>query len=133
MPIYEYKCVSCGFRFEQRKRFDEAEEAFCPRCGGKASRMLFPPPVIYKGEGFYTTDSRTGQTETQNIRGGGLEEEEVGVEGEDLGSKIAFVEIENARLLLKTLLGEQEGIRAAIKELDFLSHYIILENPREGI
>ena len=57
----------------------------------------------------------------------------MGVEGEDLGSKIAFVEIENGRLLLKTLLGEQEGIRTDIKELNFLSHYIILENPREGI
>jgi predicted RNA-binding protein len=57
----------------------------------------------------------------------------VGVEGEDLGSKVAFAEIENGRLLLKTLLGEQEGIRADIKELDFLSHYIIMENPRRRI
>mgnify|MGYP001142843450 CR=1 FL=1 len=50
-----------------------------------------------------------------------------------LMDEIAFMEIENGRLLLKTLFGEQKEIRADIKELIFLSHYIILENPREGI
>jgi len=67
MPIYEYKCNSCHFRFERRQRFDANPVATCPKCQGKARRVIHSVPVIFKGKGFYTTDSRKGVTEPVEI------------------------------------------------------------------
>ena len=58
MPIYEYECDSCSFRFEKRQRFDANPEATCPKCQGLAHRVFHPAPVIFKGSGFYVTDNR---------------------------------------------------------------------------
>jgi putative FmdB family regulatory protein len=58
MPIYEYECGSCHFHFERKQRFDEEPVAMCPKCGGKARRVIHSVPIIFKGSGFYTTDSR---------------------------------------------------------------------------
>lgn len=58
MPIYEYECEPCGFRFERKQRFDEEPVAMCPACQGKARRIICSVPVIFKGSGFYVTDSR---------------------------------------------------------------------------
>ena len=58
MPIYEYECGLCHFHFERRQRFDEEPVALCPKCQGKARRVLHSVPVIFKGSGFYITDSR---------------------------------------------------------------------------
>ncbi len=62
MPIYEYECGLCHFRFERRQRFDEEPVALCPKCQGKARRVLHSIPIIIKGSGFYTTDNRKGGT-----------------------------------------------------------------------
>jgi len=58
MPIYEYECNECGHRFELRQGFDEEPVSLCPECRGRARRRLSKIAVIYKGSGFYTTDSR---------------------------------------------------------------------------
>ena len=58
MPIYEYKCDSCSFRFEKRQGFDDEPVAICPRCERLAHRVFHPAPVIFKGSGFYVTDNR---------------------------------------------------------------------------
>ena len=60
MPIYEYECGLCHLHFDRRQRFDEEPVALCPKCQGKARRVLHSVPVIFKGSGFYTTDSRKG-------------------------------------------------------------------------
>jgi len=60
MPVYEYECGSCHFRFERKQRFDEEPVAMCPRCRGKARRVIHSIPVIFKGGGFYITDNRKG-------------------------------------------------------------------------
>ncbi|HUV45892.1 MAG TPA: FmdB family zinc ribbon protein [Dehalococcoidia bacterium] len=62
MPIYEYECSLCHFHFERRQRFDEEPAAICPKCQGKARRVLHSIPVIFKGSGFYITDNRKGGT-----------------------------------------------------------------------
>lgn len=59
MPIYEYECEKCLLRFELRRRFDEDGEAACPRCRGDSRRLFSPVPVVFKGTGFYVTDSRS--------------------------------------------------------------------------
>jgi len=56
LPIYEYECSNCRSRFERRQRFDEEPVASCPKCSGKARRLIHSVPVIFKGSGFYCTD-----------------------------------------------------------------------------
>jgi putative FmdB family regulatory protein len=60
MPIYEYECEKCSLRFELKRRFSEDGSGFCPQCGGEARRILSPVPIIFKGSGFYITDSQKG-------------------------------------------------------------------------
>ena len=58
MPIYEYECSLCQCRFERKQNFDEEPVAICPKCEGKARRVIHSVPVIFKGSGFYITDNR---------------------------------------------------------------------------
>ena len=58
MPTYEYRCADCANHYETREGFDAPSTQACPRCGGRAKRVLFAPPVVFKGSGFYVTDSR---------------------------------------------------------------------------
>ena len=58
VPVYEYECSDCQFRFERKQSFDEEPVAECPECQGKARRVIRSIPVIFKGSGFYTTDNR---------------------------------------------------------------------------
>ncbi len=60
MPIYEYECSLCHFHFDRKQRFNEEPVAMCPKCQGKARRVIHSVPVIFKGSGFYTTDNRKG-------------------------------------------------------------------------
>ena len=61
MPVYEYECGHCRFRFEMRQGFDAEPAAACPRCQGSARRVFHPLPLLFKGSGFYITDSRKGK------------------------------------------------------------------------
>jgi putative FmdB family regulatory protein len=63
MPIYEYECIDCSAQFEMRCSFSEELEAWCPSCEGKVRRIFSPVPVIFKGSGFYITDSRNKNVE----------------------------------------------------------------------
>ena len=58
MPIYEYECNACHYRFDKRQGFNDAPLAECPKCQGTARRVFYPAPIIFKGSGFYVTDSR---------------------------------------------------------------------------
>ncbi len=68
MPTYEYECDACDFHFERRQKFHEPPIATCPECQGQVRRVLHPVPVIFKGSGFYTTDSRKGLA-TEPVKG----------------------------------------------------------------
>ncbi len=56
MPLYEYKCVKCGHRFEKIENVGASETKKCPKCGGKAERQLAAPAIQFKGTGWYVTD-----------------------------------------------------------------------------
>jgi len=60
VPTYEYECSECDFHFERKQRFDEEPVAMCPKCQGRARRILHSIPIIFKGSGFYITDNRKG-------------------------------------------------------------------------
>ena len=64
MPLYEYKCTSCNNQYETREGFDAPSRQPCPKCGSVAKRILHPPPIVFKGSGFYITDSRKGSQAT---------------------------------------------------------------------
>lgn len=59
MPIYEYRCSSCSAEYDRREGFDAPPTHACERCGNEARRVLRAPAVLFKGSGFYATDSRS--------------------------------------------------------------------------
>lgn len=61
MPIYLYECEDCGERFEAKQSFSDAPLAVCPTCEGAIHRVIQPVGVVFKGSGFYVTDSRGKQ------------------------------------------------------------------------
>lgn len=58
MPIYEYECDACGYAFERIQSFNDDPVSKCPRCAGAVRRVISPVGVIFKGSGWYITDSR---------------------------------------------------------------------------
>lgn len=59
VPRYDYKCKSCKRNFEVVHGFDE-KVSFCEYCGGPVRRVFHPVGIVFKGSGFYATDSRSG-------------------------------------------------------------------------
>ena len=60
MPIYTYRCESCGVQFERHQFFNDAPLKICPECRKKTLRkVITPTKVIFKGSGFYATDHRS--------------------------------------------------------------------------
>ena len=58
MPTYDYQCRSCSRVIEVIHPMTEDGPAVCETCGGALRRVLFPAGIIFKGSGFYRTDSR---------------------------------------------------------------------------
>lgn len=58
MPTYEYNCNNCG-RFERFEKITASPLKECPTCQREVKRVISAPGVIFKGSGFYTTDSRS--------------------------------------------------------------------------
>jgi putative FmdB family regulatory protein len=58
MPTYEYECTVCGQHIEVFQRFSEDPLTTCGVCGGKLRKVFHPAGIVFKGSGFYTTDSR---------------------------------------------------------------------------
>ena len=58
MPTYEYACKQCGHRFDIRQGWSDEPLTVCPECTGLIRRVLHPAGVIFKGSGWYITDSR---------------------------------------------------------------------------
>jgi putative FmdB family regulatory protein len=60
MPTYTYACKQCDHRFDQRQSFADPALTVCPRCAGRLRKVLNSVGVVFKGSGFYRTDSRAG-------------------------------------------------------------------------
>ncbi len=56
MPIYEYKCESCGHVFEEWQKSYEERSIKCPLCGGSTKRLISGTAFILKGSGWYVTE-----------------------------------------------------------------------------
>lgn len=64
MPLYDYACTKCGRVYEVRHGFDESHSEPCASCGSPLRRVFNPAPILFKGSGFYVTDSRKGSAAT---------------------------------------------------------------------
>ena len=62
MPIYDYHCDHCGHAFSAVQSFKDDPVAACPNCGKKPRRLLTAPAIVFKGSGWYKTDSRASST-----------------------------------------------------------------------
>jgi putative FmdB family regulatory protein len=82
MPIYTYRCESCGITFERQQKFTDQPLTRCPECSKKTLRKVYQPVgIVFKGSGFYATDhkspsgaprsggSKSGEGETKSGEG----------------------------------------------------------------
>ena len=58
MPIYDYRCEHCGHAFSAVRSYKDAPIEKCPNCGKRPRRLIVAPAIVFKGSGFYKTDSR---------------------------------------------------------------------------
>ena len=65
MPKYDYRC-SAGHQYEKREGFDAPAVQVCEVCGVDARRVLTPPAIVFKGSGWYVTDSRKAAPTTSD-------------------------------------------------------------------
>ncbi len=56
MPLYEYRCTQCGYRYEKIQKFGAEPETVCSKCGGELERPLTAPALQFKGAGWYVND-----------------------------------------------------------------------------
>jgi putative FmdB family regulatory protein len=58
VPTYSYACTECGNRFDEVQAFSDAALTTCPKCSGRLRKLFGNVGVVFKGSGFYRTDSR---------------------------------------------------------------------------
>ncbi|GAA4683099.1 FmdB family zinc ribbon protein [Nocardioides nanhaiensis] len=71
MPTYQYACTECGHAFEQVQSFSEDSLTVCPQCQGRLRKVFNAVGVVFKGSGFYRTDSRQGAGSGSSSGGSG--------------------------------------------------------------
>ena len=62
MPTYQYTCRECGEPLEAVQKFTDAPLSVCPACGGRLRKVFSAVGIVFKGSGFYRTDSRNGSS-----------------------------------------------------------------------
>ncbi len=67
MPVYTYRCESCGVQFERQQSFNDEPLKICPECRKKSlKKILSPVGVVFKGSGFYSTDHKSPSGSTSS-------------------------------------------------------------------
>jgi putative FmdB family regulatory protein len=62
VPTYQYTCTDCGEPVEAVQKFSDAPLTVCAACGGRLRKVFSPVGIVFKGSGFYRTDSRNGSS-----------------------------------------------------------------------
>ena len=63
VPTYQYACTECGHRLEEVQAFTDPSLTECPECSGRLRKVYGSVGVVFKGSGFYRTDSRAGSVD----------------------------------------------------------------------
>ncbi len=66
MPTYSYACTECGNRFDAVQAFSDHALTTCPKCSGRLRKLFGSVGVVFKGSGFYRTDSRESAKSSTN-------------------------------------------------------------------
>ena len=69
MPTYQYACTECGHAFEKVQSFSEDSLTVCPECEGRLRKVFNAVGVVFKGSGFYRTDSRADRKKSATANG----------------------------------------------------------------
>ncbi|SIR17887.1 putative regulatory protein, FmdB family [Micromonospora avicenniae] len=64
MPTYQYACTACGHQLEAVQSFSDAPLTECPECAGRLRKVFNSVGIVFKGSGFYRTDSRSSGSDT---------------------------------------------------------------------
>ena len=70
MPTYAYRCTECEHAFEIQQSFTDDSLSVCPECSGVLRKLFSGVGVVFKGSGFYRTDSRAGSNSSVPAGGG---------------------------------------------------------------
>ncbi|RDI51751.1 FmdB family zinc ribbon protein [Nocardia mexicana] len=62
MPTYSYQCTQCGDKFDIVQSFSDDALTTCEKCSGKLRKLFNSVGIVFKGSGFYRTDSRNGSS-----------------------------------------------------------------------
>jgi putative FmdB family regulatory protein len=71
LPLYEYKCAKCAHQFEKIEKHNAPTTQKCPKCGGKAERMISAAGIQFKGSGWYVTDYKGKNSGATSVEGSG--------------------------------------------------------------
>jgi putative FmdB family regulatory protein len=66
VPTYQYACTTCGEQVEAVQRFTDDPLTVCPACGGSLRKVFSPVGIVFKGSGFYRTDSRKAAAKAED-------------------------------------------------------------------
>ncbi|MBD0322445.1 MAG: FmdB family transcriptional regulator [Aldersonia sp.] len=73
MPTYSYACTQCDNRFDIVQSFTDDALTSCPECTGKLRKLFNTVGIVFKGSGFYRTDSRSGSSSSESSSSGSSE------------------------------------------------------------
>ncbi len=65
VPIYDYRCDACGHAFSAVQSYQDATLEACPQCGARPRKLMVSPAIVFKGSGWYKTDSRKGSSDAR--------------------------------------------------------------------
>ena len=65
MPMYTYRCAKCGVQFDRIQSFKAKALTRCPECRGHVRRLIQPAGIVFKGSGWYITDSKKKPAEAK--------------------------------------------------------------------
>jgi putative FmdB family regulatory protein len=83
VPTYQYACTECHHAFEQFQSFSDDALTVCPQCQGRLRKVFNAVGVVFKGSGFYRTDSRS---DARSKESGGSEDKPAAAKTGDAGS-----------------------------------------------
>ncbi|MGH3177173.1 MAG: FmdB family zinc ribbon protein [Streptosporangiaceae bacterium] len=80
MPTYQYACTDCAAQLEVVQKFTDEPLTVCSTCGGRLRKVFSPVGIVFKGSGFYRTDSRESAKSMVSANGAG-KSEKAGADG----------------------------------------------------
>jgi putative FmdB family regulatory protein len=69
VPTYQYACTECGEQLEKVQKFSDDPLTDCPVCHGRLRKVFSPVGIVFKGSGFYRTDSRSSSNGNGSLTG----------------------------------------------------------------